>query len=334
MSSKHVWRPMDSYASTSLGSEEGGRGSLHASSSEQQQQEVKMVKRRASIPRRRTPTVHIPPPAVLNCSETNSPSTDTGSPAVYKTIEKNKKQSLLDLSQKPYEKSKAPNPRNDNWFCGWTKFEHLDLHYRPITMATAAEDRCRLQTPGDGYRSTMQSRASNSRYNSSHGRRKAYSYTFHHFMNSEDHIENYRTLYCFSALNSDPSSRQDEDRVYCEGEDVEQDAEVTLPLGVKSLYRGGDPYIRELVNRLGIRGPPPEDWERHQQLLATPRPTPPSIVKKRKDGKDTMDMMVANSAPKRLGSANLVMMVSTFELRAIFVGPNIGFKHQIVTVIS
>ena len=293
MSSKHVWRPEVSYAPATVGSEEGGRGSLHA-----EQVEVKAVRKKASIPRRRTPTVHIPPPAALNCSESNnSPSTDTGSPAVYKTIEKNKKQSLLEFSRKPYEKSKAPNPRSVNWFCGWTEFEHVDLHYRPPVM-TATDNRTRLQTPGDGYRSSLQSRVSSSRYSSSRGGRRAYHYTFRHFAKTEDHIENYRALYCFTMLNSDPCNRQDEDRVYCEGEDVEQDAEVTLPLGVKSLYRG-DPYIRELVSRLGIREPPPEDWGKIQQLLTSPRPTPPSIVKKRKDGKDTVDMVVANSAPKR-----------------------------------
>lgn len=297
MSSKHVWRPEASYAPASLGSEEGGRGSLQDS---EQVLELKGDRKKKSgviIPKRRTPTVCIPSPANQNDTETSTPSSDPGRVAIYKTIERNKKQGLLELSHVVYEKSKA---RNGNWFCGWTDFEALDLHQKPPPTAGTVEsgDRSRLQTPLDGYRSTLNSRASCSRYSSSHGRRRVYQYTFHHLDTSEEYAEQYTQLYSFTALNL---QKEDDERVCCEGEEVEQDAEVILPLGVKSLYRG-DPYLRELVSRLGIREPPPlQDWEKQQQLLMGPRPTPPSIVKRKRNGKDPVDIMVSNSAPKRYG---------------------------------
>jgi hypothetical protein len=291
MTNKHVWRPGASHVAPSLESEEGGRGSLQEEEgrgSLQGEAEAKpVVKKKSSLPRRRTPTVYIPPKGITDTS-TPSPLADG-----YKTIEKTKRPipSLLELSRKPYEKKKTPE---SNWFCGWSDFECLDQQQGG--MKQTITEGGRLQTPRDGYRSSLLSRASSSRYNSSHGVRKAHTYTFHHFERFEEYAEHYRDFYAFTTLNSG-GSREDEERVYCEGEEVEQDAEVLLPLGVKSLYRG-DPYLRELVNRLGIRDPP--DYEaQQQQLLGTPRPTPPSIVKRRKDGKDTVNIIVANSAPKR-----------------------------------
>lgn len=298
MSSKHIWGPEASYTAASLGSEEGGRGSLHDTSSSEQLNAAAKVKNK-SIPKRRTPTVSIPPQANQETSETGTPSspTDAGkSPAIYTTIENNKKQSLLELSHELYETSKPANP---HWFCGWTECEILDLHRKPPPTVTGEGDRSRLQTPMDGYRSTLHSRASSSRYSSSHGRRRTYQYTFRHYETSEEYAEEYRQLYSFTAMNTGCPPRDEDERIYCEGEDVEQDAEVIFPLGVKSLYRG-DPYLRELASRLGIREPPPsfQDWDRQQQLIS-PRPTPPSIVKKKRNGKDQVNIVVSNSTLKR-----------------------------------
>ena len=329
MNLDQVWRPQASYGkyqeSNNLDSaEEGGRGSLQASSStsatEQQEDHhasttppvaaAAASRKRAVIPRRRTPTVKIPRELRVagpggtrltsgssGSSEGNTPTTRTG----YDTIETKAEPLLvlLNLSCRVYERTKIANPKTHNWYCGWTDHEHLDLHYTPKPATTGGEfDRSRLQTPADGYRSTLHSRVSSSRYTSSRGGRRT-NYTFHHYDNPDSHIETYRELYGYTALNSDPSQRRsNEERLFFEEGNVEQDAEVMLPVGVKSLYQG-DPYLKELVNRLGIKEPLSPELERQQQLLQAPRPTPPSIVKKKRNERESVSIMVSNSAPKR-----------------------------------
>jgi hypothetical protein len=64
---------------------------------------------------------------------------------------------------------------------------------------------------------------------------------------------------------------------------VEQDPDNYMQLGVKSYGQDADPYLRELVSRLGVRG---LVQTREQQLLRTPKPTPPSITKKTKPRED------------------------------------------------
>lgn len=303
MSQKQVWYPERSYtATTQLGSEEGGRGSLHASSSEQDQPEAttRPSRRKQPIPRRRTPTVTIPLAAATAASSgANNTPTPTGhTPPCYTTIEAVKRVTLRELSGRVYEKPSAPPPKNHNWFQGWTEWEHIDLH-QSNKMTTAltgdtAGDRSRLQTPAsaDGYRSGGNSRVgSSSRYVLSRHGRRASQYVFRHHDTVQQHMEEYHNMCSFTGLTTSHAHSKD-GKMLCEGEDVEQDDEVVLPIGVRSLYRG-DPHLRELVHRLGIKDPPPvnPEWER-------PRPTPPSIVKRRRNGRD-VNIVVSNSAPKR-----------------------------------
>ena len=336
-----MWRPEASYGTREPGhlpssAEEGGRGSLliRASSSTtsatEQDHEASTPpatgptaknRKKAIIPRRRTPTVCIPkemkadPPSghlaasaklQATASGSSEGSTPTATRPGYGTIEKSTEPTLvlLEQSSKVYDETKVPNLKNRNWFCGWTDHEYIDLHHIPKPAPIGGEfDRSRLQTPAEGYRSAIQSRVSSSRYTSSRaGGRRTYPYTFHHYDNPDSHIETYRELYSYTALNTDPNQRRkDDDRTLCEGGDgVEQDAEIMLPAGVASLYRG-DPYLKELMSRLGIRelATPSQEMERQQQLLQAPRPTPPSIVKRRRDEKESVSIIVANSAPKR-----------------------------------
>ncbi len=332
-----MWRPEVCYGGeegpTHLDSaEEGGRGSLQASSSTITEEDhevstpseavVAAAKKKAVIPHRRTPTVHIPRelkvampsgPLKLNTnaigsaasSEGNTPTSRPG----YRTMETKTELSLvlLEFSYQVYEKTKIVNPKTYNWCCGWKDHEYLDMQQTPkpptttTTTTTSSEvDRSRLHTPADGYRSTLNSRASSSRYTtSSRGGRRSYQYTFHHYDDPALHIETYRELYSYTALYTDPSQRRnDDEKLFCEGEDVEQDAEVVLPIGVKSLYRG-DPHLKELVSRLGIKEPLSPEPERQQQLLHAPRPTPPSIVKRNRNERESVSIIVSNSAPKR-----------------------------------
>lgn len=66
---------------------------------------------------------------------------------------------------------------------------------------------------------------------------------------------------------------------------VEQDPDSYMQLGVKFYSQdGADPYLRELVSRLGVKGLTQQT--REQQLLRSPKPTHPSITKKTKPRED------------------------------------------------
>ena len=297
MSDKRVWYPDRSYTAAQEGSEESGRGSLHASSAEQQEPEssTAATKRRskAVITRRRTPTVCIPASKVASTDSTPTPSSSGQARPNYQTIETTRRYTLHELSSKVYTESATPPPKNHNWFCGWTEFEHLDLYQSgKLTNSGNDYDRTRLQTPADGNRSSLHSRVSSSRYMSSRGSRRYSQYVFHHHADVAQYMEDYRSTYSYTGLTTGYAHTAGHERaMFCEGEDVEQDEEVTLPVDVKSLYRG-DPYLRELMHRLGVKGPPvTPEYER-------PRPTPPSIVKRRRNGRE-VEIVVSNSAPKK-----------------------------------
>ncbi len=166
-------------------------------------------------------------------------------------------------------------------FCGWMEREDL-MKYAPgpskASSTSHPADRS-VQTPADGSRSHPPSRAS-SRYS----RIRREHYDFRHLAKAQDYMDHYRQFYCYSALNcptNHPCKTITETVVKGE-EEEEQCAENFMPLGVKSLYRG-DPYLRELASRLGVRGPP---RCREQQLLKSPHPTPPSITKRSREVTD------------------------------------------------
>lgn len=328
MTCKQIRRPDVSYAAPAASmppAAEGGRGSLQVpSTTTAGEQELEVTKRRSNnektlIPRRRTPTVMVLPVR---------PPARESQHGSYKTIEKKGDHTLLQFSHKPYESTTHTNTRGRNWFCRWMDYEHLDLSAiatcpGPSTSGSGDGDRSRLHTPMEGLRSASGggSRVSSSRYSSSRGgggavsggrrgRGEEQQRGFQHYTNVGVYMEEYRRLHCYTTLSSAPSLRDDE-RVFCEGEDVQQDGDGTLPLGVKSLYRGGggggggDQYVRELASRIGVSDLSDmswaQDWERQQQLIQNPRPTPPSIVK-RKRGRDvteSVDIVVSNSTSKR-----------------------------------
>ncbi len=298
MSQQHqVWYPESSYKPANVGSEEGGRGSLHGF--EPDWTTVPSKKKVSANPKRRTPAVSIPYPATASDSNSSNRSTKTETEEKregYKTIEVKSDEGLIlhRLSSVPYTSTKPPAPKNHNSFNGWTNYEYFDLHQSSKTNLEG--NKTRLQTPTEENRGCYQSRASSSRYRSSHSVRRRYEYTFHHYDDKESHIENYHDLYSFTALNT--ASRQEEEKLFCEGEDVEQDDEVLLPLDVKSLYRG-DPYLRELISRLGIRESPNFQDRDRQLLLSPPQPTPASITKRRRRNCDMDDVVVSNSGSKR-----------------------------------
>lgn len=317
MNQRRVWHPEASYTpspqAAQLGSEESGRGSLqassHTSASESEQETGPGTKRRSKqvIPRRRTPTVCIPPARPLRgrreLTSTPSPSTEAKKPA-YKTMESSKGHTriLLEQSSKIYRQTSGsgttpPSKQVHNWFCGWTDHEHLDM-YRSnrLVGGTAVEHdgRSTLQTPAEG------SRASSSRYVSSQDGRRVFHYVFHHYLDVKRHIQKYRELYSYTALNISPSHlAMTEQRAAASRGDSEQDYEdevedeVLLPFGLNP----GDPHLCELMRHLGIRDVPPMvNWETQRQQL--PRPTPPSIFKRRGQERE-VEIVISNSAPKR-----------------------------------
>ncbi len=95
-------------------------------------------------------------------------------------------------------------------------------------------------------------------------------YQFTHLLEAHEHMEHYRTHCCYTMLAcaSPQSSLVVPDL-------VDQGQQALFKLEVKSLYRGGDPFLRELASRLGVG-----DSIREPQLLTPHRQTAPSIVKR------------------------------------------------------
>ncbi len=299
MYGKKVWHPGRSIAAshaqdTADGCEEGGRGWSGAAPESKEQTKARRPPR-VKIPRRDTATVVVKDrrPATVagnyakytgTVGEKRESRETQGSS--YNTIEQrscNGGASLLECGSLPPDHQSQL--RSD--FCGWTEREvpskyALDkMSSGSNSHAATSVDRSSLQTPGAGCRSNQPSRAG-SRYSS--GRRKHYD--FRHLEAAHDYIDHYRRFYCYSTLSVPPPPP------YCnpiaesgEGQEEEEEEENPknfMPLGVKSLYRG-DPYLRELVSRLGVRN---SLQNREQKLLKSPRPTPPSIVRKSKEVAD------------------------------------------------
>lgn len=296
MIARQMWHPESSYAVTNNdGSEEGGRGSLHASSSEGCEAQAK-TRRKVHIPPRRTPTVIVSSAKTPDRAKSASTEQPTQN---YPTIERRDEVDLFELSSQPYKDdstlSELHGPKGP--FSGWTNHESLELkeQLRSVMKYSFAGGGGAHATP-EGNRSALQSRASSSRYTSSCGSRgrRYYSYTFHHYQDTDNYISNYRDLYSYTALNTGQEDREEGRPRRTEERSMEDASH--LPVGVRSLYQD-DPYMRELVSRLGIKEPP--SAAAVQQLLHSPRPTPPSIVKKRRKGEETISIVVSNTAYKR-----------------------------------
>ena len=296
---RNVWHPQKSIAND--GSEEGGRGSFHSSEPQVTDSQLKTAKKRAKIPRRRTPTVDVSALVSRTSSKkqrSTAASGKTKARDTYDTIENQEGPSILESSSVVYRReSQITNSTNAdivNDLCGWRDRE-LECYKAAGDRSTTSSnfDRSRLQTPAEGLRSNLQSRAgncTNSRHTSSYGKRKE-CYIFQHFEELYQYIEHYRITHSYTTLTVPGLKR----KMCCgcengltEGEElppepkvVEQDPESFMQPGVKSYYQD-DPYLCELVSRLGVRGL----VQREQQLLRSRKPTTPSIAKRTKPRED------------------------------------------------
>lgn len=303
---RNVWHPQKSVAND--GSEEGGRGSFHTSEFQTPQaidsDQLKTVKKKAKIPRRRTPTVDVSA-LVSRASSTAKQKSRKAAKArdTYDTIESQDGPTILECSSVVYRRDPQANINsnaNINELCGWRDREiecYKAAADRSATGSNNYFDRSRLQTPAEGLRSNLQSRAGNySRQASSYGKRKECCYVFQHFYEPRHYIDHYRMTQSYTTLNVPGLKRKMscdcENGLLEKGEElppepkvVEQDPDSYMQLGVKSYGQDGtDPYLQELVSRLGVRGLIQQT--REQQLLRSPKPTPPSITKKTKPRED------------------------------------------------
>ena len=271
---KKVWLPESSVASYD-GCEEGGRGSTGPS----KPGSAEVKRKRAIIPRRRVPTVdvrHVAKVAGLQCS---SGEETLRRGQTYSTTEETGHPTLLDCATEPARRLRNERVHCPD-FCGWLEDESPEK-YSFGKVVSMSMDRTSLQTPAD-HGSRLQSRAG-SRY--SNARRNHYE--FKHFLDcTHEYIEHYRTSYCYTTLTVPPqvASTVVED-------DTPQDPSNLFYPGVTSLYQS-DPYLRELASRLGVR-----ESIREQQLLQSPRPTPPSIVKRRRS-RESEDLIICANGNK------------------------------------
>ena len=265
---KKVWHPERSLALND-GSEESGRGSSKALPSGAETEATEVKRRGVSIPRRRVPTVDV---TARGESQKRECAKEVGGGAqTYSTIEQTDHSTVLESFPEPPKRTRCEGDHCSD-FCGWLEDETLTKYSKVSSV-----DRTGLHTPAEVNRSALQSRPS-SRYSSAGAGRRQSHYDFQHFLDDpHEYIEHYRKFYCYTTLTVPP---QRTSTIAEAEEEVQQDPDSFLPLGVKSLYRG-DPYLRELASRLGVR-----ESIRVQQLLRSPRPTPPSIVKKNKERAD------------------------------------------------
>ena len=214
----------------------------------------------------------------------------------YATVERNGKkgeQALLDYDAQFWEGThSAQTLKGCEDFCGWVENEPLGKYASSHRVVPGGSDRFGVQTPAEGCRSTLQSRVSSRLSGAVSGRRRCH-YDFMHFQDAHEYIEHYRNYYCYTTLNVQPTlASRRECRVLVPediAENIKEDPKNFMPLGVRSLYRG-DPYLRELASRLGVR-----DSVKEPQLLRSQRPTPPSIVKK---NVNTLDLAVRANGKK------------------------------------
>lgn len=297
-----LWYPEASYAKDAalVEAEEGGRGS-QVSPMEEAAQSKKLP-----ILRRRTPTVVVPKLAQNSqglhpSTKTKSKQSDSGhlpqivqQAETYDTLEKAEELNLLDLSSLPYRSSRdsktTPAKKYPNWFCGWTDEEYFDLH-RSTSTRPAPREVIRLQTPSTGARPSLYNRST---FTSALRRRTPYK--FQHFASYEEYAEEYRLEYSYTSLHVPKTLPEKEAKPTQEVtyKIVNERSTVTLPIELKNVYQE-DPYFAELVSRLGIKEPPRSRGgivDGDQNLLQGMKPTPPSIVKKKKN---VENIVISNS---------------------------------------
>ena len=293
-----LWYPGASFAKDAAqsegGSEEGGRGSMPTSPME----ETGHQNKRLPIPRRRTPTVAV----TLLSALTNKDKAEQDSTTLpqivkktgtYETVEKVEDLSLLDLSSLPYEgfenDNSSPVRKYPNWFCGWTDEEHFDLNRNTSTRAPRDVGRGALQTPSSGIRTSLYTRAS---FSSSAMRRRP-PYKFQHFASYEEYSEQYNTEYSYTSMFIPHKSGKEGKGQEVNYKRVNEEASIAFPIDMKNVYHE-DPFFVELVSRLRIKEPTKNRGlvDGDQSLLRGLRPTPPSIIKKKRN---VENIVISNS---------------------------------------
>lgn len=214
----------------------------------------------------------------------------------YSTVERGEETSILDYSvlsiySKPAHIFAALST------CSVCKFSNTFSTGRGSVFSGWQDEELRAQSSSGvggaaivevaaGLRSGMTSRLDSRTGTASQRRRgEDSSYQFTHLLEAHEHMEHYRTHYCYTTLICAPP--QNSSPV---GPDlVDQGQQALFKLEVKSLYRG-DPFLRELASRLGV-----VDSIREPQLLTPHRKTAPSIVKKPRNKTD----IVIDLTPKQ-----------------------------------
>lgn len=277
MRSNRVWHPEKSIALHGGGEEmEGGRGSVMEAPQATSTPVRKIIRRKVPTVDTRGASTRI---SSSKCKGDTEPERGGQS---YDTIEQTRRDSAI-LACKSLQLAKACTD-----FCGWLENERLS-NYASNRRLGSTSDRVGLQTPAEGCRSTLQSRVG-SRYSSSvYGRR--HHYEFRHLLDSHEYIEQYRKMYCYTTLTIPPQQEPsiEEGVPLLKEHDVQQVPESFLPMGMKSFHQS-DPYLRELASRLGVK-----ESIKEQQLLHSPRPTPPSITK---GNRNTEDLVVRANGKK------------------------------------
>ena len=281
-----LWYPEASCAQQSSRAEEGGRGSHSAASDaaeEAPSAQQRPKKKKTVIQRRHVPTVVVPPQS----NQEETPQTQNLKIMnTYDTIEKVGEVTLLDLSPLPYQEDNIPpSKKYPNWFCGWTDEEHFDLHRN--TTARPPPREVRQHTPAVSIRSI---------YGRSSFQSRRQHYKFQHFTSYEEYADEYRQDYSYTSMFvvRETVKKEQETRETTAYKVVNERSSVVLPVEIRNVYQK-DPYYAELVSRLGIKEPPKSRGgvvDGNPNLLRGLQPTPPSIVKKKRN---VENIVVANA---------------------------------------
>ena len=236
----------------------------------------KEKRKKPKIVKRTAPTVELR-------STQAAPSRLPGGKQSYGTIERSRySKNALHLNlNAPSEPCK-----NAAEFCGWEtdRGPRNALASSCTSRRCVAVDRTSLNTPADGYRSTLQSRACS---RASGNKRRDVYYEFRHFADIRDHLEDYCVHCSFSGLCLSRESVDAIREAVGEGsnnrrkmsERVVRCVPVTRQHG-----EGSQPFLEQLASRLGVR----ESLMNEKQLRYGSQPTPPSFTKKSRVAADLL----------------------------------------------
>ena len=243
--------------------------------------------KKAKIPKRTTPTVVVP-----NSQTTYSGRNDGENGKNYATIERSsykKNSPVLDHEDTRSGLQVTAQPCRKAEFCGWetdggtirNALESSSGFKRRVA------ERSSLNTPADGYRSTLQSRAC-SRVG---GRRRKDCYEFKHLSDIRAYLEDYSTQCSYSGLSLPPevtvAIREVEIEMKRKTQGVEgRERASSRRRGVQR----GNQYLEDLATRLGV------GVLDKKQLYHRSQPTPPSFTRKTRVA---VDLLVTTQEERR-----------------------------------